>query len=174
MNFKIIFRYGLYASAFLVTTGFLMFFTLGTSPDNYKIGEILGYTSITLSLVFIYFGIRQYRNEQLNGYIGFGQATKIGLLIALFPALAFGIYNLLYVEFLDPEFMDNYYQYQLQTMEASMSSQEFTSAKAQMETEKAMFMNPMTQFFVMFLTVWIIGLIITLISSFTLIKKEKS
>ncbi len=55
-----------------------------------------------------------------------------------------------------------------------MSSEDFESAKAQMENEKAMFMNPMTQFFVMFLTVWIIGLIITLISSFSLTKKEKS
>ncbi len=172
MNFKIIYRYGLYSSAFLIATGLLLFFILGPSPEYYDIGEILGYSSITLSLVFIYFGIRQYRNDQLNGFINFGQATKVGLLIALFPALAFGLYNLVYVEFLDPEFMENYYQHQLQSMQNTMSSKEFESAKAQMEAEKDMFMSPITQFFVMFLTVWIIGMIITLISSFSLTKKR--
>ena len=174
MNAKIISRFVLYAAAFLVGTGLAIFFALGTSPDNYGIGEILGYSSITLSLVFIFFGIRQYRNEHLNGNINFGQALKVGLLIALFPAFAFGIYNIVYAEILDPEFMDNYYQYQLDAMQTTMSASEFEVAKAQMESEKDIFMNPITQFIVMFLTVWVIGLIITIISSITLIKKEKT
>lgn len=174
MNFKMILRYGLFSAGFLIITNLIIFLLLGASSDNYGIGEVLGYSSITLSLVFVYFGIRQYRNDQLDGYINFGQSLKIGLLIALFPALAFGIYNVVYVEVLDPDFMENYYQHQLQLMEASMSSAEFETAKSQMEAEKEMFMNPGIQFFVMFLTVWIIGLIITLVSSLTLIKKQKS
>lgn len=174
MNFKIISRYGLYSAGFLIATGLLLFFILGPSPDYYEIGEVLGYTSITLSLVFVYFGIRKYRNEHLNGNISFGQAVKTGLLIAIFPALAFGIYNIIYAEILDPDFMENYYQYQLQTMEATMSTQEYEVARDQMEAEKEMFMNPAVQFFAMFLSVWIIGLIITLVSSFTLSKYQKS
>jgi len=174
MNLKIITRYGLYSAALLMVLGLISHAFLGTSPDNYGIGEIVGYSSIILSLVIVYFGIRQYRNDHLQGDITFWQALKVGLLISLFPAIAFGIYNVIYVEFIDPEFMDKYYNHQLAQMQASMSKQEFQVAKADMESQKDMFMNPTVQFFIMFLTVWLIGLVISTVSSFSFVLNKSN
>ncbi|MTI19733.1 DUF4199 domain-containing protein [Fulvivirga sp. RKSG066] len=169
MNTKIIIRYGLFSAGILIIISVASLIVLGTSEENYDVGEIIGYTSIILSLTTIYFGIKKYKNEHLNGSINFWQALKVGLLIAVFPSITFGLYNVIYVEYIDPTFMDSYYQHELQKLEESMTATEYEVAKAEMESQKEMFMNPTIQFFVMFFTVWLIGLIITIVSSFSFI-----
>lgn len=168
MNWTIISRFGTYAALVLIAMGLLSFLLLGTSPENYNIGEVIGYSSIVIALLFIYFGIKNYRDKQLNGSISFWNGLKIGLLIALFPALAFALYNLVYVEFINPEFMNNYYKHQIAEMKANLPAKEFLSAKAQMESEKELFMNTGFNTLIMFLTVWIIGLVVSILSSLVL------
>lgn len=172
MNWKIISRFGTYAALVLIGMGLLSFLLLGTSQENYNIGEIIGYSSIVIALVFVYFGIKNYRDKHLNGNISFWKGIQIGLLIALFPALAFALYNLVYVEIIDTEFMNNYYKHQISEMKVNLSAEEFLVAKAQMENEKELFMNTGFNTLIMFLTVWIIGLIVSILSSLVLQKTK--
>ena len=90
----------------------------------------------------------------------------------LIPSIAFGLYNLFYIEVLDPSFMDNYYQYTIEEYKASMEPAEFEAMKAKMESEKEMFQNTFLQFFLMFITVFVIGFIVSLISSMILKKDQ--
>lgn len=168
MNWTIISRYGLYAASVLIAMGLLSFAFLGSSPENYGIGEVIGYSSIVFSLLFVYFGIKNYRDRQLNGCIDFWNALKTGLLITLFPALAFAIYNYIFVEFIDPDFMDTYYEHHLAEMKENLSTEEFLTAKAQLESEKEIFMNTGLNVLIMFLTVWLIGLIVSILSAILL------
>jgi flagellar biosynthesis protein FlhB len=93
---------------------------------------------------------------------------KVGVLIVLIPALAFGVFDVLYVAVFNPDFMEKYYQHQLSQMQQSMTGEKFEAARAEMESEKAMFSNPAISFMVMFLSVFVIGVIITVISSLIL------
>ena len=58
-----------------------------TVPFFHKIGSdkalILGYTSIVLSFLLVFFGIRSYRDNVADGHISFGKAFGIGLCITL-------------------------------------------------------------------------------------------
>ena len=68
------------------------------SEMGYKIAEIVGYSTILLSMIFVFLGIKKYRDENNGGNISFGEALKVGVLIVLIPSIAFGLYNLFYIE----------------------------------------------------------------------------
>ena len=60
---KLIIRYGLYSATFLIVTGVITFLALGGSSagsQEYAKGEVLGYLSIIVSLVFVFFGIKKF------------------------------------------------------------------------------------------------------------------
>lgn len=167
---KIILRNGLYITLIIVGIPLVVFLWEGPMKmESTGMAEIIGYGSIVLSLgIFIFLGVRQFRNEINDGKLSFGEALKIGLLIAMIPAVAFGLYNYVYTEWMDPGFMDNYYSHQVAQLQDTLSPQEFEVRVEAMEAEKEMFMNPFMQFFVMFVTVLIIGLIVSVLTSFVL------
>lgn len=163
---RTVLRYGLF-SGLAILALFLLEFLL-FSKDNYSAREVFGYTSIVLSTVFVFFGIRHYRDKVNGGQLSFGRGMKVGVLIILIPSLVFGLFNLVYVEVINPGFMDEYYQYQLGKMQQTMSPTEFQAARSKIESEKEMFSNPVFSSAVMFFTVFVIGVIITVISSLVL------
>ena len=171
---NLVLRYGLYSAGLMVGVFlFTFFFVAKESEMGYKVAEIIGYSTILLSMVFVFLGIKKHRDENNGGVISFGESLKVGILIVLIPSVAFGLYNLFYIEVLDPNFMDNYYQYTIEEYKATMEPAEFEAMKAKMESEKEMFQNTFLQFFLMFFTVFVIGFIVSIISSIIL-KKEKS
>ena len=95
--------------------------------DN-TMGEIIGYTSMVVSLVFVYFGIKHFRDHENNGNLGFGKALLIGILISLMAALAFGILDVIYVTFINPDFMTEYYEGMLAQAQ-SLPAEEFEVRK---------------------------------------------
>ena len=171
---QIVLKNGLWSSLVVMGPGIAMLVIAGVpQPGDYALGEVVGYASIVLAMVFVVLGIRQYRDQVNEGVLSFPDALKVGSLITFVPSLLFGIYNLIYVEIIDPEFMEKYYQYQLDQQKASLSPQEYEVYFQQMEAEKAMFTNHFTQFVLMFLTVFVIGFIVTVVSSFFLKKRSK-
>jgi len=44
---------------------------------------VTGYTTMVLAFLLVFFGIRSYRENVGNGYISFGRALSVGLLIML-------------------------------------------------------------------------------------------
>ena len=74
-------KYGLYG----LITGLIIFtlhLVLGINNLDYSTNEILGYISIFLSLSFVFFGIKHYRDKVNNGIITLGKAIAIGILIS--------------------------------------------------------------------------------------------
>ncbi|PQB05257.1 DUF4199 domain-containing protein [Aureitalea marina] len=159
-------RFGLYG-ALTICILFLASWTLGKGL-SYDAQEVLGYSSMIISLSFVFFGIRYFRDKENNGQLNFKQALTIGLLISLLTALAFGLLDVIYVKYINPEFMDDYYARSLAQLQESLPADEFEIQKAQLESQKEFWMNPMMNFVIMFLTVFVIGSIITLISGLIL------
>jgi hypothetical protein len=78
---KIVLRFGLIGGAILAGT------MLAALPFHDAIGNdgglLLGYTSMVLAFLLIYFGVRSYRDRVAGGRIGFGKALGVGMLIGL-------------------------------------------------------------------------------------------
>lgn len=166
-----VFRYGI-GSALSIFILFLISSLLLKGVD-FKTQEIYGYVSIIVSLSFVYFGIKHFRDTKNQGLLSFGKGLILGLLITLFASITFGVYNVVYVEFIDPNFMTEYYQHSVEQISKTLSGAELQAKIKEMEAEKEMFSSPIMNFLLMFLTVFMIGLIISLISSLILQNKKQ-
>jgi len=147
-------KYGLYAfsaSAILFVLGLLL-------GDSLSFGnqEIVGYTSIVLSLLFVFFGIKHFRDHQNNGVVSFGKALGIGILISIFAGLGVAIIDLIYTMFINPDFFAEYTQ----------------MLKDQGREDEIVEMGSGLMAMVMFLTVVVIGFIISLLSALILQRKN--
>lgn len=165
-----ILRYGIW-SALSIFVLFLVS-SLAFKNLNFTIQEIYGYISIIVSLSFVFFGIKHFRETKNSGLLSFGEGLFIGLSITLFASITFGIYNVVYVEYIDPNFMTEYYSHSVEQVSKTLSGAELQEKIKQMEEEKAMFESPFMNFFLMFFTVFVIGFVISLISSLILQHKK--
>ncbi len=163
---KTILNYGLYSSSLLIVLFGVSFIFEGSI--DYSMSEIIGYISIILSLTFIYFGIKFYRDTINNGLIKFLKGLKIGLLITIFPSLAFGFINVVYTTYINPNFTTDYYNHSIESFRETLPAVEFQAKLIELESQREIFGNPYFNFFLMTLTVFIIGFLITVISSLIL------
>lgn len=147
-------KYGLYG----LITGFIIFsihLIVGINSFEYSTNEILGYISIFLSLSFIYFGIKHYRDHVNNGLISLGKAILIGILISILVGLGIAVADFIYTKFINPSFFSDYEKVLIEQGKADEIF-EMTSTTA------ALFMLTL---------VTIIGFIISLISALILQRK---
>ena len=164
-------RYGIF-SAIAICGLFIVGWFFGKQADiDYSTQEIIGYTSMILSLSFVFFGIKHFRDKVNSGKVSFGKAVLIGLLISLIAGLAFGLIDVIYIEYINPNFAVEYYDYQTAELKATLSGAELDTALTQMESQKEMFMSTTMNFIIMSLTVFVIGFIISLLSALILQRK---
>ncbi|HPF10460.1 MAG TPA: DUF4199 domain-containing protein [Flavobacteriaceae bacterium] len=168
---KTVLRYGIYGlltSAMLFLIAFLFLKEL-----DYGLQEVLGYLSMFIALSFIFFGIKHYRDQENNGAVSFGKALLIGLLIAVLTGIGVAIVDYIYTTVINPDFASEYLTKSLETMKASMPIEEFERQKALLEQQMKDFGGSGFMAFIMFVTVVVIGFIISLISAFILQRKPK-
>lgn len=134
-------------------------------------GEVIGYTSMILSFLLVFFGIRTYR-ENAGGAITFGKAFKVGILITLITCAIYVVtWQIIYYNFF-PNFMDVYAQHTVAGMQAGGASDAVILAKQQeMARFKELYANPLFNVGITFLEIFPVGLIVTLVSAAILRKK---
>ncbi len=142
---------------------------------GFERGYFLGYTTIVLSFLLVYFGIRSYRDEVSSGVITFGKAFAIGIAITLISCLFYvATWEILYFKFL-PGFMDKYGAHVVEKMRASGASDSAILAKTQeMRKYKEMYDNPLINAAMTFIEPFPVGLLITLISAAVLRRKARA
>ena len=165
---KTILKFGLYSAITIVVLFSINLFTPLAELDM-GIQEVLGYLAMFIALIFVFFGIKSYRDQQLNGSISFGKGFKLGFLITLIPATIFGIFDVIYI-LMNPEFFQNYRDAAVADLEKQFSGAELTAKIKEIDDMMAFAGNPAFDFFLMFSTVLILGIIVSLISSFILRK----
>jgi Protein of unknown function (DUF4199) len=138
-------------------------------------GYLIGYTTIILSLLLVFFGVRSYRDNVAKGQITFGKAFLVGLAITVISCLCYvATWEIIYNNFM-PDFMDKYGAHVLQKMQASGA----TAAAIQQKSEeinklKVLYKNPFFNMAMTFIEPFPVGLVITLISAAVLRKKPQS
>ena len=164
---KTVIRYGIFASLLMVLLSAIDFFVLAKMA-SLAVQELAGYLTMLLSMVFVFIGIRYYRDHVNGGILSFWQGVKIGLLIVLLPSLCFGLFDILYTKVIHPGWMNEYYAKYLERIKTSTPPDQLDAMIKKVTAEKEMFSNPLLQFLLMSLTVFIIGFIVTIISAITL------
>ncbi|NVK88661.1 MAG: DUF4199 domain-containing protein [Gammaproteobacteria bacterium] len=167
-------KYGGLAIVILIGITGLSAILLEQGPANYTTGEIIGYSAMLCALAMITLAHNEWRRHE--SAVKFWHFVIIGLGISTLAATAFGLYNLAYIHWFNPEFMEQYYQFYIESVRASAApAAEIEAVIAQLEAEKSMWMQPSMQFFGMFLTVFVMGLLVTLVSSgfFTQLQKRR-
>src|ERR1043166_487326 len=110
---------------------------------GYDKGYILGYTAIVLSALFIFFGVRSYRENVGGGRLTFGRGFAVGILITLISSACYvGTWEILYYKFM-PDFADKYTAHMVERTKASGASQQKIEETEQKAKQfKQMYDNP--------------------------------
>jgi len=152
---------------------------LATLPFMHKLGNdkglIIGYTTMVLAGLLVFFGIRSYRENLSGGKLTFARALAVGLLISLLS-------NFFYVatwEFIYYKLMPNFAEsYAAQMIEHAKSTGASPEKIAQITREAEQFArkyhNPVYNVGMTFLEVFPVFLGISLLSAAILRKKSAS
>jgi hypothetical protein len=137
-------------------------------------GAIIGNTSIVLSFLMVFFGIRTYRDNNGNGEITFLKAFAVGLSITLISCIIYVLtWEVIYYNFM-PGFWDTYGAHLVQKLTASGASPAAIQAKLQqVRRYKELYKNPFFNAVLTFIHPFPIGFVITLFSSLVLRRKPK-
>ena len=155
-----IIRYGLYSACILIVLGLINWFLV--APNGITLSETFGYASIIAALMAIPMAIKYFRDKLNNGQVTFSGALKIGLGVSLITSIVKGLYSMVFFYLQGDEFMQWY--------EENMSPEEWQTTQEQMQQMGDLVYAPWFQGVIMFVTVFIIGFIIALVSSLILKK----
>lgn len=133
-----------------------------------KSNELLGYVVMVIIYSLIFIGIRNYRNNQLNGVISFKTAFSTGAMITVIASILYVVICLIYLYQFAPDYMDKYSAYVLRHTPSS----ELETKTEMMENLKTMYQNPFFLTLYTFAEILPIGLIVALVSALIL-KKNK-
>lgn len=136
-------------------------------------GELIGYSSMVLSFLLVFFGVKSYRDNLAGGVIGFGKAFQVGILITLVTCAMYVLaWQIIYYNFY-PDFLDQYSAHAVANMrEAGESEAAIQAATAQMADFAKLYANPLVNVAVTFLEVFPVGLIMTLVSAAILRRRK--
>src|SRR5262245_9136635 len=141
---------------------------------GYDRGTIIGYTTMVLAFLLIFFGVRSYRDNVAGGTIGFGRALAIGSLITLITCLCYvASWELIYFK-LAPDYATRFRTVMVDKVKAESNSPEALQKKlADVDRFMTMYQNPAYNAAVTFLEPLPVGLVLALVSAGVLSRKRR-
>jgi ethanolamine transporter EutH len=136
-------------------------------------GEVIGYTTMVLAFLMVFFGIRSYRDQMAGGNIRFGKAFTVGILIALIASACYVLtWQLIYYQ-MAPDFVEKYAAHTLEkARKVGATQQELAAKAAEMARFRELYRNPFINAGITFVEVFPIGLVMTLVSAGILGRKR--
>ena len=170
---KIVLTFGFISGAILSAMMLL------TMPFHDKIGPdrglIIGYTTMVLAFLLVFFGIRSYRENVGHGQISFGRALGVGLLIMLIASACYVItWEIISHTFMSG-FMEKYSAQMIQQVRASgKPPAEIDQEIESMKHFKSLYENNIFfQLGITLLEPLPVGVVMTLISALILRKRKR-
>ncbi|MDF7817053.1 DUF4199 domain-containing protein [Runella sp. MFBS21] len=140
-----------------------------TNPD-FKSNDLVGYAGMVVIFSLIFFGVKNYRDKQLEGLISFGQAFKMGILIATIASIMYVVVWLFYYYLFVPDYLEKYILLVLKETPTA----DLPAKTKEMENFKEMYKNPFFVVLITFSEVFPVGLVVSLISAFFLKRNNKT
>ena len=169
---KTVWTFGLISGGIMSAMMLLaMPFADAIGPDR---GEIIGYTTMVLSFLLVFFGARSYRDNVAGGTIGFGRALAVGSLITVIACTCYvATWELIYFK-LAPDYAAKLQSYAGEKVKASGDSPEVIQKKlADLEKFSKLYRNPAINAAVTFVEPLPVGLVLALVSAGILSRKRR-
>ncbi|MES2748035.1 MAG: DUF4199 domain-containing protein [Bacteroidota bacterium] len=170
---KTIITYGLIAG--LICMSFMIVSTLvWRGTDNANQSMIIGFAGMLIAFIFIFVGIKNYRDKQNGGIISFGAAFKIGFFIALIASSIYTLVWLIEFHFFMPDFMEKFADKEIQGYKSSgLSATELSAKITEIETMRENYKNPLLRICYTLMEILPIGIVVSLISALILKRNPK-
>ena len=171
---KTVLTFGLISGAII---SLLMFGTMSFVEQlGFDRAMVVGYTTMVLAFLLVFFGIRSYRENVNNGSISFGRALSVGLLIMLISCACYVLtWEFIYARFFMPEFGEKYLAHAIEQVRASGKSPQ--EIETEIQSMRSMMQLYNTNIFfnmaITFLEPLPVGLVMTFISALILRKRRR-
>ena len=167
---RVVWTFGLISGAILSA---MMLLTLPFEEFSNR-GLIIGYTTMVLSFLLVYFGVRSYRDNVAGGSVSFGRALAVGTLIVVISSLCYvATWEVIYYKF-RPDFAEKYAAATIQQAKRSGASDaEIQRKTVEMQQFAENYKNPLFNFAMTFIEPLPVGLVIALFSAGVLRRKSE-
>lgn len=162
---RTILKYGLIAG--LVVGGFeLVTFTAFSGMPPLKYGMVIGYTTMLIALSAVFVGIKQHRDVDRGGVIGFWPAFGVGLGVSFIAGIFYVVAWEVVQAMTHMDFASSYAQAMIESEKAKGASAE-TLAKlsAEMATFKLQYADPLFRLPMTFVEIFPVGVLVSLVSA---------
>jgi hypothetical protein len=161
---KTVLTFGLIAGGVLSLMMLLTIPFLGTL--GFEHGEVIGYTSMVLSFLLVFFGIRSYRESVGKGNLSFIRGFVVGALITTIASVCYTLtWEVIYYK-IAPDFGAKYSAYVVDKAKANGAGPAAVQAKVdEMQRFQELYKNPLYNAAITFLEPLPVGLLITLVSA---------
>lgn len=170
---KIVLTFGLIAG---VVLSVLMVIAMRFQEEiGFDRGAIVGYTSMVLAFLMVFFGVKSYRDNVAAGSVTFGRAFKVGLLITVVATACYvACWQVVYYQFM-PDFGAKYTTYALdQARQAGATEAEMAVKSKEMADFWEMYQNPLVNIAFTAIEPLPVGLVFTLVSAGVLSRRRKA
>jgi hypothetical protein len=169
---KIVLTFGLIAGA--VLSAMLLITIPFQDQMGMNTGAIIGYTTMVLAFLLIYFGIRSYRNTVGGGTLSFGRAMAVGSLIALVASSCYVVtWEAIFLKYGDA-YTAKYTAHEMAKVQQSGASPDvIAEKKAELEKFAVMYKNPLFNAGITFLEPLPVALLIALVSAGVLSRRRR-
>jgi hypothetical protein len=169
---KTVWTFGLISGAII---SILMVMTIPFQDElGFDHSLVVGYTTMVLAFLLIYFGVRSYRDNVRGGSVRFGRAFAVGALIAVISSVCYvATWEVMYFKFM-PDFLSKYQAHALEKARAGGASEDvIAKQKAEMDKFGEMYKNPVVNSAMTFVEPLPVGLVIALVSAGILSRARK-
>ncbi len=172
---KIVVKFGLIAGAIMSV---MMLATIRLE-DKLDIGHgglalLIGYTTMVVAFLMVYFGVRSYRDGASGGKVTFGRAFAVGLMITMVASVCYvATWEFVYYRLM-PDFADKYAAAAVEHAKKSGATEaQIAATTKEMEEFKMAYKNPLVNIAYTLIEPLPVGLLFTLVAAGVLSRKRK-
>jgi hypothetical protein len=161
---KIVLTYGLIAG---VTLSAMLLVTLAFQEQiGFDQGAIVGYTSMVIAFLMVFFGVRSYRDNVAGGSVTFGRAFAVGLMIAVVASVCYvATWEIAYYQFV-PDFGDKYAAYAIEkARQSGATDAEIATQVKEMAEFNERYKNPLVNIAITLLEPLPVGIAFALVTA---------
>lgn len=136
---------------------------------GFDYGEVIGYTSMVLTLSVIFLALLHYRDAENDGLLDFKTGMTIGLAISAIAGLVVAAWDYAYTTWLEPNFKVLYAEWSAaQLVKAGKTATEAQAEVKAMMDSFGFFGSNFGMALLMFITVLMLGVVISVVATLLL------
>jgi hypothetical protein len=169
---KTVWTYGLISGAILAT---LMMLTIPYAAEiGYEHSMLVGYTTMVLAFILVFFGVRSYRDNVAGGAVRFGRALAVGALIALVASTCYvAAWEVIYFK-VAPEHREQFHARMVERARTGGGTPEQVQARvAETQEFMKMYQDPAINAAITLLEPLPVGLVFALVSAGVLSRRRR-